>query len=41
MEEEAFIWRNEELINEQQVHAFIRMVMLAKNRIELLNKTEM
>ena len=29
------------LINEQQVHAFIRMVMLAKNRIELLNKTEM
>ena len=29
------------LINEQQVHAFIRMVMLAKNRIELLNKTEL
>lgn len=29
------------LIEEQQIHAFIRMIMLAKNKIELLNKTEM
>lgn len=29
------------LIDEQQVHAFIRMVMLAEDRIKLLDKTEM